>query len=376
MKNCRKAEALILGGGPAGAAAALTLARGGCKAILLERELRPAHKVCGEFLSHEALQILQSFSIRPQELGAVPIRAVRIAGTGSPSSASLPFPAFSLTRCALDEALLQRAEAEGATLWRGVPALRLERKDSEWEVTLADGSAIRTPTVFLACGKHDLHGWLRPPGRQRGLVAFKMYWRLEPKQAAELEGHVELLLYDNGYAGLQLVESGAANLCCLIEQRKLRRLGGRWEQLLLYMQESCPHLRRRLTHAQPLLERPLAIASLPYGFVRTTTAPQLWAVGDQAAVIPSFTGDGVSIALASGCLGAEMYLEGKSAEDFQVALQTIVRRQVALATFLSRALVWKNAQRLTVSASRLWPQALQVIASSTRFQQAMVRKIT
>ncbi|MEO8799183.1 MAG: FAD-dependent oxidoreductase, partial [Polyangiaceae bacterium] len=47
-------RALVVGGGPAGAALAIKLARAGKDVVLLERDPVPAHKVCGEFLSREA----------------------------------------------------------------------------------------------------------------------------------------------------------------------------------------------------------------------------------------------------------------------------------------------------------------------------------
>ena len=357
---------LILGGGPAGASAAITLARAGHAVTLLERERTPTHKVCGEFLSHEALDELTHLGLDPA--AAVSIHSVRLAAAStSTAQANLPFTAKSLTRRCLDALLLTHAEALGAHILRGCTVQRLKRESAGWLGHTASGETFTADELLLATGKHDLHGHPRGAGKHPNLVAFKMYFRLTPAQRAALSGHVELVLYPGGYGGLQPVEDDAANLCCLIERKHLQRLGG-WPQLLEHMQHHNPHLRTRLTAAEPLLPKPLALSAIPYGFLRRTTEPHLWHLGDQAAVIPSFTGDGMSIALYSGRLAAEMLLAARTAHDFQQRLHHTLTRQVSLATHLSRAMTTPLGRCLAEPAIKLYPQALTHIASHTRLR--------
>src|SRR5271156_2718742 len=109
--NALQDEVVILGGGVAGCAAAIALARTGRSVTLIEREPAPRHKVCGEFLSGEALEDLRALDIDVASLGAVPIDYVRLAAARSAAEAPLPFPAASLTRKALDTALIAKAIA-------------------------------------------------------------------------------------------------------------------------------------------------------------------------------------------------------------------------------------------------------------------------
>jgi flavin-dependent dehydrogenase len=366
-----KAEVVIAGGGPAGSAAAIELARSGCSVVLIERESQPQHKVCGEFLSHEALKYLRLLGLGVEGVGAVAIRSVRLACQGGVGEAVLPFAAMSLTRRRLDEELLRQAEGAGARVLRGCRVQAIEREGDGWCAVIDRAGSVSAGAAFLATGKHDLRGRARPKGKQSDLVAFKTYWRLAPEQAAALEGHVELMLYRGGYAGLMPVEEGAANLCCLVERAELQRLGGRWEHLLAAMQEDCGLLRERLRGGEAVLEKPLAISAIPYGYVREDS-DGLWALGDQAAVIPSFTGDGMSIALHSGCLAAAMYLRGETAERFQGQLRRELSRQVGLATRLSRGLVWRPSRSVLMGAVGVWPGVLGVVARSTRISEAVM----
>jgi flavin-dependent dehydrogenase len=368
------AAVVIVGGGLAGSAAAIVLARAGQKVLLIEREAQSQHKVCGEFLSQEALTYLDTLGVGVAGMGAASIHSVRLAGQEGWSEAKLPFAAMSLTRQRLDEELLRVANDAGAKILRGCGVKTIERAEGGWRVAIDGAEAVFADEIFLATGKHDLRGRVRPKGKQSDLVAFKMYWKLAPGQASALEGHVELVLYDRGYAGLQPVEEGAANLCCLVERKELQRLGGRWENLLAAMLRDCSLLRERLQDAAPLLEKPLAISAIPYGFVRALSEG-LWALGDQAAVIPSFTGDGMSIALHSGCLAAEMFLRGETAVQFQTRLHGELSKQVALATMVSRGLVWRPSRDVFTMAVRTWPRVLGVMAGQTRISaKAMSRR--
>jgi flavin-dependent dehydrogenase len=359
---------VIIGGGLAGSAAAITLARAGRDVTLIEREPLPHHKVCGEFLSREALLYLAALGIDIPALGAVPIHTVRLASANR--EATLPFAAMSLTRRTLDEHLLQTAEQAGVNVLRGYPVESLTPETNTWRITLPS-KTLRAGTVFLATGKHDLRAHPRPSGRQPSLVAFKMYFRLTPQQAAALGNTVELILYPGGYAGLQPVEDDAANLTCLIDRRELQRLGN-WGALLAAMQAASPLLRERLHSAQPLLAKPLAISPIPYGYVRNAPEPadNLWHLGDQAAVIPSFTGDGMSIALHSGRLAATMYLQGKPPAQFQRQLHREVSQQVSLATAISRALVWPPTRSIITTAVGIFPGLLDVVARRTRIKES------
>jgi flavin-dependent dehydrogenase len=281
----------------------------------------------------------------------------------------LPFPAASLTRKTLDEALTAGAIAAGVRVERGRSVQALNRTTSNvWHATLDDGTAREAPTVFLATGKHDLRSHTRPKDPEQW-VAFKMYFRLSPAQNAELERASELMLYPGGYGGIQPVEGGMANLCCVVQQRYLARAGHRWENFLAKMQRDCPHLARRLAGAEPLLAKPIAITRIPYGYIRRTTDDGLYCIGDQAAVIPSFTGDGISIALHTARCAAVAYLAAEAAPLFQAKLRSALLPQMRLAEFAADGLSNSLARAVLPFCLRVWPGVMRMTARLTRVTQ-------
>lgn len=350
----------------AGCAAAIALRRKGRSVTLIEREPAPRHKVCGEFLSGEALEDLRALGIDVAALGAVPIPYVRLAAARRAAEASLPFPAASLTRKTLDTTLIATAVAAGVRVERGRSVQALNRTTTGmWQATLDDGAVCEAPTAFLATGKHDLRGHARAKDPQRW-VAFKMYYRLAPAQAAELACTSELMLYPGGYGGLQPVEGGNANLCWVVQRQYLARVGHRWENFLTKMQQDCPHLAMRIAGAEPLLDKPVAIAHIPYGYIRRTTEDGLYYIGDQAAVIPSFTGDGISIALHTARCAVAACLADEPAPHFQARLRSALLPQIRLAELAAGGLNNSLARAVLPFCLKVWPDVMCVTASLTR----------
>jgi len=367
MTTANHLDVLIIGGGPAGSAAAIELARAGRRVALIERSLAAHDKVCGDFLSTETISSLNQLGLNLSALGAVSINRVSLAGSLGVSSATLPFVAQSLTRRTLDEALLQRAAAAGALVLRGHSVESLHRNGNLWHASITSPAHVLTaPHIFLATGKHDLRGLPRSAGTHADLVGLKMYLRLAPSQLAALHDTIELFLLHGGYGGLSLVENNTANLCFVIKRNLLRDAGRGWPALSALLSQT-PHLRTRLEASQPLLDRPLAISPIPYGLLRRhAIAEGLFAIGDQAAVIPSFTGDGLALALHSGRLAAHTLLARQSAHHFHAELHKQLRNQLGLATILSRALVSQPQQTLLALTARIFPSTLRAVASHTR----------
>jgi menaquinone-9 beta-reductase len=365
-------ETLVIGGGLAGSAAAALLARGGQRVHLIERAPGPHDKICGEFLSTEAQAHLSAIGLDVARLGGAPIDTVRLVAGDREASARLPFTALGLTRRTLDAALLDHAAACGARVDRGVAVRSIECGRVETSVGDLQPSA-----VLLATGKHDLRGARRDTaGTIDSLVGFKQYFDVDPATRASLKGIIEVILFDGGYAGLQLVERGVANLCLLVSRDRLAVAGRDWDGLFAALLNE-PGIGRRLATAKPRLGKPLTISNVPYGFLHRARADddaRLFRLGDQAGVIPSFSGDGMAIALHSARLAAIAVADGTAAPAYHARLRGDIARQVRLATWLQRAGFSGLGQRALLLALGVMPGAMSAIAAATRVPRPALRR--
>jgi flavin-dependent dehydrogenase len=359
-------DVAVAGGGLAGAAAACHLARAGRRVVLFEREPRPRHKVCGEFISVEARQHLDAlgFATEAEALGVVPIERVRLVRGRLEAAAALPFPAWSLSRRRLDGWLLAQARRVGAAIRLGEAVQGLRADGQGVRLATAEGE-IAAEAALLATGKHDLRGHKRAGGNgAAALIGLKMHLRLVPAQARALDRHVEIVLFPGGYAGLQPIEEGRANLCLLVGKERFADLGRDWCRLVA----GVPHLALRLADATPCWPRPLAIYRIPYGFLHRDEAKggPIYRIGDQLAVIPSFTGDGMAMALHGARLAAAAILADHPPTALYREAAAAFRRPLRLAALVAAAGAVPALQLPLAGLCRLAPGLMTALARHTR----------
>jgi menaquinone-9 beta-reductase len=368
--SAARVEVAVIGGGPAGAAAAALLAEAGREVLVIERAAAPGRKVCGEFLGPAAAAALARLGLDAVALGAAPMEEVRLTAAGRAASAPLPFRAAGLSRPALDAALLRRAAAAGAVIRRGAAVRAIAPAAGGVALRLGDGETVTARLAIVATGKSDVHGRERAtpwPGRE-AMIGLKMHLRPGEAAARRLAGRIELHLFAGGCAGLQLIDGGA-NLCVTLSKRVYAACGAGFPALIEALGRENPEFAAAMEGARPLWPAPLAIARVPYGFLRQPRggrALPLWHVGDQAAVTPSFTGDGLGMALQSGLAAADAILAGGGADAYEAAFADRAARQMRPAMALQALLDRPALHGLAVAAARLRPRLLTGLAARTR----------
>ena len=357
--------AIAVGGGLAGAAFAIELARSGRRVLVLERSRGPHHAVCGEFLSEAAQAVLGSLGLDLQGLGATAITRFRLVKGERQATVRLPFAAAGLSRFRIDEALLAAATRAGAEVVRGALVTGIELGAGAMAVR-TEGRVWPASVVALATGKHPLRGFARPAG---SMVGFKLH--LEPTGAAtrELAGIVQLVFFRGGYVGACLVEDGILSVAWVMQDHLVRTVGSDWSAQRAHLSHQSSLIGDLLAGARPLFARPVATAAIPYGFLRAKpVAPTVFPIGDQLAVVPSFTGDGMAIALYSGLEAARAVMAGQPAASYQRALIRRLRPQFRLAGGIGRLLETPATCGTAIAAARLLPLLVTRLIAATRLR--------
>jgi flavin-dependent dehydrogenase len=263
----------IVGGGPAGSAAAIAARSYGEAVRIVERSRTRRHKVCGEFIAPEAARILESLGVWQSFLDRAPARIRRCLLRFGRVEKSWPLaePGYGLSRFELDHLLLERATECGAVLARG------ERGDPH----------NRGGIVILAAGR------AAPRHSRDRLFGFKSHF------TGPTDDAVELYFARPAYVGVSAIEDGLTNVCGIAPESALRRCNFDFDEFVL----SIPALADRL---RPLTRQMKWIAAGPLAFSKPhATGGDVYAAGDALGFNDPFTGSGILNALATGRLAGK-----------------------------------------------------------------------
>ncbi|WP_338244295.1 NAD(P)/FAD-dependent oxidoreductase [Aurantiacibacter hainanensis] len=359
---------LILGAGPAGCAAAVELARAGHRPLLVDRNEDVGDPLCGGFMSWRTLAQLDALGIATDDLGGQQVDHLRIFAHGREVSAPLPQPALGLSRRALDTRMRQAALAKGARLEidcvNGLSKGVAHGQRQDWSAS----------TMFLATGKHDIRGESRPRRDSDPALGLRLRLPASRQRTSLIGSAIELHLFRGGYAGIVLQEGGSANICLALRKSALAECGGTPAALLERLAEGSSALAARLgTDWQA--HRIESIGAVPYGWIARETAPGVYRLGDQAAVIPSLAGEGMSIAIASGSMAARHWIAGgaAAAPAFQRAFAAQAHPPVQLARAARKLAESPIGAAAALALARLLPGVVIDLAERCRIQPGIFR---
>jgi geranylgeranyl reductase family protein len=361
------ADVVVVGGGPAGAAAAISLARAGRQVVVVDKATFPRDKICGDGLTAGALRTLEDLGLRPD---AVPSwLEVHDVVVSSPSGREVTFPlprgvgAFAVVarRAELDAALLDVARSAGAKVHDGHAVTgAVEHADR----IVVDVDGLGTVTARYAVAADGMWSPMRKllgaatPGYLGEWHAFRQYFTdVGPRAARELFVWFEPDLLP-GYAWSFPLPGGRANVGFGIQRdggkvQRVQDMKALWPELL-----ARPHIRAVLgPEAAP--ESPHRAWPIP---ARVDTAVLVTArtlfAGDAAAATDPMTGEGIGQALLTGVLAARAIESGgldaaAVARTYERSVREALVADHRMSMLLIRALKHRKGARTAVRVAGL-----------------------
>jgi flavin-dependent dehydrogenase len=318
-------DVIVVGAGPAGAIAAIVLARAGARVRVLDRAVFPRDKMCGDSLNPGAIRLLARHGLDEAVTArGLPVEGMLLTGPGG-AAVEGRYPGGvlgrSILRRELDLLLLEAAIAAGARVEQGVRVTGPivdgagGSRMVHGVVTAGEKTASverRAPVVIAADGRHSglafQLGLARHPGRPRRW-AIGAYF----EGVGGLTTLGEMHIRRGAYIGVAAVPGGLTNACLVVPETTAKDLMRDPAAALDERLRSDHQLSGRFAAARRVTKAtvlgPLAVETTGAGL------PGLLLAGDAAGFIDPMTGDGLRIAMRGGELAAAAALEALSASE-------------------------------------------------------------
>jgi len=295
-------QVIIIGGGVAGLTASIYLAKKGIEVLLIERKHYPFHRVCGEYVSNEAVPFLKSLNAYPEVFSPPQINTFLLSSVnGKYYRTSLDTGGFGISRYSFDHFLFERAKDAGVHIRTGKVVDEVSYSEDQFRLLLNDGQELYGKVVIGAFGKRSsLDKKLDRKFLQKSspYVGIKYHIRYPVP-----DNEIALHNFKGGYCGISRVEGEKVNLCYLSERKNLKAAGSikKMEEDFLMVN---PFLKKIWEEAEFLMDNPVVINEINFDS-KDPVESHIIMTGDSAGMITPLCGNGMAMAIHSAKIACE-----------------------------------------------------------------------
>ncbi len=312
-------DTAIVGGGLAGLAMSIQLARLGHSVVLFEKEQYPFHRVCGEYISLESWDFLTGLGVDLDAIKVPIITQLEVSAVnGKLLRQQLPLGGFGISRYRLDAELATLAVAAGVTLKENTKVNDMRFDGNEFIIE----TSAQNYRAKIACGTYGKRSnidikWKRAfstaaTNKLNNYIGVK--YHVNSSMAADT---IALHNFKNGYCGISRIEDGIYNLCYLTTADNLQKSGGDIKEMERTILCKNPHLEKIFAESERLFASPVTISQISFD-KKSQVEEHVLMIGDAAGMITPLCGNGMSMALHGSKLAAaqvHIFLQGNCTRE-------------------------------------------------------------
>ncbi|HLK29724.1 MAG TPA: NAD(P)/FAD-dependent oxidoreductase [Puia sp.] len=291
-------DVAIIGGGLAGLALSIQLAKAGYNVALFEKEKYPFHKVCGEYISFENWNFLEELGLPLSDWNLPIIKNLLVsAPNGNYIESELPLGGFGISRYKIDFELANIAKASGVDLFE-------ENKVTD---VIFENSIFNIQSLSVYCSAKIVCGSF---GKRSNLdVKWKRNFALKKSNKLNnfigVKYHIKTNLpsdqialhnFENGYCGISQIEENKYCFCYLTNAENLRISNNSISEMEKNILRMNPYLEKIFSSAKFFFEEPVIISQISFE-KKSKIENHILMLGDAAGMITPLCGNGMSMAL-------------------------------------------------------------------------------
>lgn len=357
----------ITGGGLAGLSLAILQAKAGNSVVLFEKNSYPFHRVCGEYISLESWDFLESLGLPLGEMNLPIIKNLIVTSpSGSEIHAPLDLGGFGISRYKLDFELAQIAKKLGVTIRENTKVLDIKKTNEGFE-TILENEIIHSEKAIGSFGKRaniDIE-WKRDfISKNRTSLNQYIGVKYHIKTDFPLDT-IALHNFKDGYCGISAIENGQYCLCYMTNKKNLKDSNNSIEELEKNILSKNPHLAKIFANSTKLWKNPEVISQISFE-KKEKFFNEIPLVGDASGMIAPLCGNGMSMAF-HGAFMLNTILENEEylAEEYEKKWKAMFGTRLFVGRVVQRLFGNTFTTDLLIRFLKTTPKFMQKIIKST-----------
>ncbi len=367
MKYQKTYDIAITGGGLAGLSLAILQAKAGKSVVLFEKNTYPFHRVCGEYISLESWDFLESLGLPLSQMQLPIIKNLQVTSpSGTSIEAPLDLGGFGISRYKLDFELVQIAKKLGVIIQENTKVIDIKKTENGFEV-LTENEACQSKMAVGSFGKRsNLDVEWKRPFINKNRTSLNQYVGIKYHIKTDFpKDKIALHNFSDGYCGISAVEDDLYCLCYMTTKANLKKSQNSIEVMEKNILSKNPHLEEILKKSEKIWLQPEVISQISFER-KGQFENQIPLIGDASGMIAPLSGNGMSMAFHGAYL-LHNILESKG------NLEEIYPKKWK-DNFATRLLIGRTVQRLfgnpimtdiLIRSLKLSPSILNLIIKNT-----------